>query len=63
MKTHKRFIKDKDSFFDRFIERNGKEKARWEDFMVTDEMKLIWSTDASGQSLLGKRKASEVNLG
>ena len=29
--------------------------------MVTDGMKLIWSTDESGQSLLGKRKAGEVN--
>ena len=57
--THKRFIKDKDSFFDRFTKRNGKEKARWEDFMVTDGMKLLWARDVTGESILGKRKVSE----
>lgn len=61
VRTHKRFIKDKDSFFDSFTKRDGKEKARWEDFMVPDGMKLLWARDATGESILEKRKISEMD--
>lgn len=59
LQTQKRFMKDKDSFFNRFTKREGEETARWEDLMAADGLKTIWHRDAKGKSLLGKRKRDE----
>lgn len=61
METHKRFVKDKESFFNKFTIRSGKEKARWEDSMMFQVMIIVPGHDATAESILGKRNASEVD--
>lgn len=61
VKTHKRFLQDKDSFFNRFTKRGGKGTARWEDFLAHDGIKKHWRRDESGKPIVEKkRKWDEV---
>ena len=60
VKTQRRYMKDKTTFFDRFKSKTTKDKARWEDFLLSGGLNNLWQRDDNGVPKAGKRKLSEV---
>lgn len=62
IRLHKRFIKDRETFFERFTKRDGKITARCEYFLAHDGIRKTWDRDEDGQpNCRKKRKWNQVN--
>lgn len=56
IKARSRWDTNKDSFFNRFKTREGYTTGRWEDFLLNDGVKTMWQLDATGESIIGKKR-------
>lgn len=59
LRMHQKFLKDTDSFFNRFVKRDGISTARWEDFLVYDGIKKAWDRDQAGDPIVVAKRTSD----